>query len=127
MREWFSISTEVKWTEFLDPKQREWSSSDVASVRLVCVQSVANSNFFDSQDREDPTFPNHKGIGTNSPWVKISSKMSYERSKQHGFCTWFETTLGQNPIFYPKIPWNFMFEKCDFENVNFVKDEISKM
>ena len=42
-------------------------------------------------------------------------------------------TLGQNPTFYPKIPWNFMLEKCefcekwDFENANFVKNEILKL
>ena len=44
-----------------------------------------------------------------------------------------ENTLGQNPTFYPKIPWNLMFEKCefckkwDFENVNFVKNETLKL
>ena len=39
----------------------------------------------------------------------------------------------QNPTFYPKIPWNLMFEKgefCEnwyFYNVNFVKIEVFKM
>ena len=90
------------------------SSSDVASVRLVCVQSVANSNFFDSQDREDPTFPNHKGIGTNSPWFKIWSKMSHERSKQHGFCTWFNKI--RTPLYQINVPIRLLnFEKKNLD------------
>ena len=41
-------------------------------------------------------------------------------------------TLGQKSTFYPEITKNFMFEKCDFyekcefENVNFVKNDILK-
>ena len=41
--------------------------------------------------------------------------------------------LGQNPTFYPDIPYNLILEKCefcekwDFENVNFVKIVIVKM
>ena len=41
--------------------------------------------------------------------------------------------LGQNPTFYPEIPQNLMFEKCEFcekwafEIVNFVKNEALKI
>ena len=44
-----------------------------------------------------------------------------------------ESTLGQKPTFYPEITQNLMFEKCefcekwDFENLNFVKDDVLKM
>ena len=42
-------------------------------------------------------------------------------------------TLGQKPSFYPEIPLILIFQKCEFwenwyfRNVNFVKNEISKM
>ena len=44
-----------------------------------------------------------------------------------------QCTLGQKATFYPEINKNLMFEKCefcekyDFENVNFVKNEILYM
>ena len=43
------------------------------------------------------------------------------------------STLEQKPTFYPEIPQNLMFEKCEFcekrgfEIVNFVKNEALKM
>ena len=45
----------------------------------------------------------------------------------------YDHTLGQKHAFYPKIPKNLILEKCefcekwDFENVNFVKNQIFKM
>ena len=42
-------------------------------------------------------------------------------------------TLGEKPTFYPEITKNLMLEKCDFcekwdfEIVNFVKNETSKL
>ena len=49
------------------------------------------------------------------------------------FHFFFYFTLGQNTTFYPQITKNLMFENCefwekwDFENVNFVTNEILKM
>ena len=52
--------------------------------------------------------------------------------KLYGFKMHYVTHWGKNQLFYPEITKNLMFEKCefcekwDFENVNFVKNEISE-